>query len=65
LDKCQISWVRSRKKLRRGRKSRQHTSAVQPFIPVSRKFLLRDEEQQARPPAVAFPLGRQRRVSQQ
>jgi len=47
LGKCQVSKHRSRKKLRTGRKSRQHTSAAQPFIPVSRHF---SDEQQARPP---------------
>src|SRR5712692_3573206 len=54
---------RSRKKLRRGRKSGQHTSAIQPFIPVSRTFFSADGEQQARPRAAGSPLGRQRRVT--
>jgi len=47
LGKCQVSRYRSRKKLRTGRKSRQHSSAAQPFIPVSDIF---SDEQQARPP---------------
>jgi hypothetical protein len=49
LGKCQVSKHRSWKKLRTGRKSRQHISAVQPFIPVTRKFSSADGEQQARP----------------
>jgi hypothetical protein len=48
LGKCQVSKHRSRKKLRTGRKSRQHTGAAQPFIPVSRQFF--SDAQQARPP---------------
>ena len=40
LGKCQVYKHRSRKKLRTGRKSRQHTSAAQPFIPVSRQSFL-------------------------
>jgi len=48
LGQCQVSKHRSRKKLRRGRKSRQHTSAIQPFIPVSRKFFSADEDRLAR-----------------
>src|ERR1700732_5335608 len=61
LGNCQVSKHRSRKQLRTGRKSRQHTSN-RSFRPAER-FFSADEERQARPPAAASPLGRQRRVT--
>jgi len=50
LGKCQVSKHRSRKKLHMGRKSRPHTSAVHPFIPVSRKFFLSGRGAAGSPP---------------
>jgi hypothetical protein len=62
LGKCQVLH-RSRKKLRTGRKSRQHTRAIQPFISGQPKAFSGQEATGSPPGGSLAALGRQRRVT--